>query len=347
MFYRRLVIASWNIVKYNILSSSGGPELYGTEPWTFYFRNLLLNFNIWFILAMIAGPLFLVQKLMTIRTQGFGSGLRTLVFLSPFYLWLAIFSLQPHKEERFMYPAYPLLVLNAAIATHSVLVASGHVLHGKTMAYIKLGAFAMVLLLSVVVSIARVYGVWSAYSAPLYLYQPLWQGSVSSQYNDTVCYGKEWYRFPSSYFLPNNMHAKFVRSEFRGLLPGEFDETGDGWDIRSGTHLPTRGLNDRNEEAASTYVALDSCQYHVDTQYPDRNGVLPPNEPDYVAAEERWEVVKCTPFLDAARTPTVARMVWTPDLAFLPDSMRRRWGWHCLLRRKDKAELGNIGAHHS
>jgi alpha-1,2-mannosyltransferase len=36
--------------------------------------------------------------------------------LSGFYIWLGVLSLQPHKEERFMYPAYPLLGLNAAVS---------------------------------------------------------------------------------------------------------------------------------------------------------------------------------------------------------------------------------------
>ena len=30
-------------------------------------------------------------------------------WLSPVYLWLAFLSLQPHKEERFMFVVYPLL----------------------------------------------------------------------------------------------------------------------------------------------------------------------------------------------------------------------------------------------
>jgi alpha-1,2-mannosyltransferase len=38
--------------------------------------------------------------------------------LMPFYLWLGILSLQPHKEERFMFPAYPLLCFNAAVCVY-------------------------------------------------------------------------------------------------------------------------------------------------------------------------------------------------------------------------------------
>lgn len=44
-YYNKLVIAPWNIVKYNVLGGNG-PELYGTEPFSFYIINGFLNFNI-------------------------------------------------------------------------------------------------------------------------------------------------------------------------------------------------------------------------------------------------------------------------------------------------------------
>lgn len=44
-YYGSLVIAPWNIVKYNVLSGNG-PDLYGTEPFSFYIINGFLNFNI-------------------------------------------------------------------------------------------------------------------------------------------------------------------------------------------------------------------------------------------------------------------------------------------------------------
>lgn len=43
--YGRLVVAPWNIVAYNIFTEHG-PDLYGVEPWTYYFVNGFLNFNI-------------------------------------------------------------------------------------------------------------------------------------------------------------------------------------------------------------------------------------------------------------------------------------------------------------
>ena len=40
--------------------------------------------------------------------------------LLPFYIWLAILTAQPHKEERFFFPAYPLLCFNAAVALYLI-----------------------------------------------------------------------------------------------------------------------------------------------------------------------------------------------------------------------------------
>ncbi|KAI1100657.1 glycosyltransferase family 22 protein [Jackrogersella minutella] len=341
-FYKKIEVVSWNIVKYNIFSSTGGPNLYGTEPWTFYFRNLAINFNIWFVLALLSLPLFLAQKIVSSKQHGFQSGIRTIVFLSPFYMWLGIFSSQPHKEERFMYPMYPFIALNGALGLHIILSAFGSsdpkTLVGKIPARLKLIVVMNVLLLSLNLGIARIIGVYTAYSAPLKLYQPLGAGVFGQQglggRGDHVCFGKEWYRFPSSYFLPRDMRAKFIRSEFRGLLPGEFSEARTGFGFWSGTWLPTKGMNDRNEEDMSKYVDIGQCSFLVDTQYPENHDPLPPNEPDYIADEENWDIVKCEPFLDAGNTHLLARVLWVPDLSFVPEKFRRKWGQHCLLQRK-------------
>jgi alpha-1,2-mannosyltransferase len=338
-FYKKVEVVSWNIIKYNIFSETGGPNLYGTEPWTFYFKNLALNFNIWFVLALLSLPLFFLQKVFSPSTQGFASGLRSIVFLAPFYMWLGIFTLQPHKEERFMYPAYPFLAMNAAMSLHIILTALGHAnpktLIGKIPARLKLFVVTIVMLLSLEVSFSRIWGIYSAYSAPLSLYKPL--NTIGGR-GESVCFGKEWYRFPSSYFLPNDMRAKFIRSEFHGLLPGEFSEAGTGFGFWSGTWLPTSGFNDRNEEDPSKYVDLRTCSFLVDTQYPEQQKQLgwtpSPEEPDYVADTEKWEEVKCVPFLDAASTSFLARALWVPEWAPVSETYKRKWGRHCLLKRR-------------
>jgi len=266
-FYKTLVVVPLNIVLYNIFSGPGrGPEIYGTEPWHFYIRNLLLNFNIWFVLAVVALPLFAIQKLRTTYPNqgGTAGGLRGFIFLSPFYVWIAIFSLQPHKEERFMYPAYPALALNAAMALHIILAAFGQsdpmTLIGKIPARLKLFVVSIAMIGSIDIGLARIYGIYTAYSAPLKIYEPL---ERLGNHGDSVCFGKEWYRFPSSYHLPNNMHAKFIKSEFDGLLPGEFSEAGTGFGTWSGAWLIPAGMNDQNIEDMGKYVSVIPLTYDI------------------------------------------------------------------------------------
>lgn len=361
-FYKKVAVVAWNIVKYNIFSAAengGGPNLYGTEPWTFYFKNLALNFNIWFVLALAALPLFLLQKIAGTSKKGLVSGMRAVVFLTPFYMWLAIFTLQPHKEERFMYPAYPFLALNAAFALHIVLEGIGHstpgTLAGLIPGKVKLLAVLGVFTSCLAVSGLRIYGVISGYGAPLSVYKPLGgnvqhhdvaagiaDGSIVGNTGDFVCLGKEWYRFPNSFFLPRDMHVKFVRSEFRGLLPGEFSEARTGFGLWSGTWLPTSGMNDRNEEDMGKYTDLNTCAFMVDTQYPENarlGRALPPHEPDYVADTANWEIVQCEPFLDAGNTGFLARALWVPDLDFLPGKYQRKWARHCLLKRREEKQI--------
>lgn len=348
MFKKPGIIVSWNIVKYNIFSQNGGPELYGTEPWTFYFKNLALNFNLWFILAIVALPLFILRKIVAPSGHGYPSALRALIFLAPFYLWLAIFTAQPHKEERFMYPAYPFLALNAAMSSHIILMALGQVnrttLLGKIPARVRLlGGVVVPFSLVVTMSVLRIVGVYTAYGAPLSLYEPLGSGMVLGevgefgQRGDFVCYGKEWYRFPTSFFLPRDMKAKFIRSEFRGLLPGEFQHPETAFGPYPGTWLVPSGMNGDNEEDMGKYTDIDHCAFLVDTHYPvnaEKGLSLPPNEPDYIADTANWEIVKCLPFLDAGNTGLIPRMIWVPQLSFIPEKFQRKWGEHCLLRRR-------------
>ena len=52
-FYGQFVFSPLNIILYNVFGK-GGPELYGTEPWTYYFANGFLNFNVVFLLALMS-----------------------------------------------------------------------------------------------------------------------------------------------------------------------------------------------------------------------------------------------------------------------------------------------------
>ncbi|KZF25207.1 glycosyltransferase family 22 protein [Xylona heveae TC161] len=335
-FYKKLVAVPFNIVWYNVLGgSSKGPDLYGVEPWHFYLRNLLLNFNIWFILALSALPLLFLQFHFSHSSTSTQTRLRNLVFVLPFYIWLTVFSVQPHKEERFMYPSYPCLAVNAAISLHILLSAMGssnpRAIFSRIPPKLKLALATALVLVAIDAGALRAVGIVTAYSAPLKIYGPL-HGLIPTRPGDTVCLGKEWYRFPSSYFLPQGVRAKFIKSEFAGLLPGEFSEASHGFGVFAGTYLVPPGMNDENKEDFGKYTDLSHCSFLVDSYFPESQTTE--LEPHYVLEKQKWEEVICVSFLDGARTSLLGRTLWIPGISLLPERFQRKWGRYCLLRRR-------------
>ncbi len=109
--YGRWVSPTWNIIMYN--TKSGGDELYGIEPWTYYVKNLALNFN--YVLVGVAVLPILLWKQLLQRKDTKDKDPLMIVVLLPMYVWLAVVAPRPHKEERFLFPIYPCLCLGAAV----------------------------------------------------------------------------------------------------------------------------------------------------------------------------------------------------------------------------------------
>ncbi|KAF2274811.1 asparagine-linked glycosylation 9 protein isoform a [Westerdykella ornata] len=339
-FYKKLVCVPLNIVLYNVFSGgSRGPNIYGVEPWHFYLRNLALNFTAWFPLGLAALPLLLLHRLSRQKPILQQTLFRSTILLTPFYLWLGIFTLQPHKEERFMYPAYPALALNASVSFHVLLSFIGTTDHRSLLSKIPVQLKLVVVMSFVMATLnlgaLRILGLMTGYSAPLHVYPFLQQPQIAAQ-GSTVCIGKEWYRFPSSYFLPNHMRAKFIKSEFSGLLPGEFSEA-EGPGHFPGTWRMPSGMNDENREDPGKYTNIIKCDYLIDSRF---SGLEPSAlEPDYIADSASWERVTCGAFLDHSQTPLLGRLIWVPDLPFVPERYRRRWGEYCLLKRRRDTKI--------
>ncbi|CAK5069353.1 unnamed protein product [Meloidogyne enterolobii] len=317
-FFGRPVLAPLNIIFYNIFSSNG-PNLYGKEPISFYLKNLFLNFNIAFILAIFAIPfclLFLIaQKIneekykkedKTILFKNYFESkiylfiknifillqdnplkqwerFRPLIFLSmSAIVWMLIFMLQPHKEERFLFPIYPHICLLAAFCLDCL-----YRLLNKT----KLATtFCIaILIIFVIASFSRIAALHRNYSGLLDIYKDF-NNKISSDksliQNTTeilpirVCIGKEWHRFPSSFFLPESgrnfseVEMRFIRSEFRALLPDIFPK---GSTLSEITRQIPIHQNDENREQLERYVPLESCNFLIDLV-----GMEPTElEPDY------------------------------------------------------------------
>ncbi|KAJ5945032.1 hypothetical protein N7516_005200 [Penicillium verrucosum] len=241
---------------------------------------------------------------------------------------------KPHKEERFMYPAYPFLALSAALSFHIILTYLGSTnpkeLIGRVPTKLKIAASLSVVLIGLNAGMLRTLGMVTAYNAPLKVFDSLQRVDIAHA-GDSICFGKEWYRFPSSYFLPNDMRAKFIRSEFRGLLPGEFPDSPSYLGRLDGASQIPSGMNDLNIEDPSKYVDISQCSFLVDSYFPGHDATE--LEPHYFLDKTQWETLSCASFLDASQTGLLGRLIWIPDLPVIPARFRRKWGEYCLLQR--------------
>lgn len=73
-----------------------------------------------------------------------------------------------------------------------------------------------------------------------------------------LCVGKEWHRFPGHYLVPDQVQVRWIRSDFKGILP-KIWESGSGSEVGAGllgraTNVVPSGMNDRNQEEMDRYV---------------------------------------------------------------------------------------------
>ncbi|XP_060082663.1 alpha-1,2-mannosyltransferase ALG9-like [Ylistrum balloti] len=228
-YYQKLVIAPLNIVMYNVFTSHG-PDLYGVEPFSYYLLNGFLNFNIVFVLALSCLPITaLVKSVLKLK-----------------------------NEERFLFPIYPFFILCGSLSIDYIQKlwcylftsqSSRHYTeHTNWISQVTAITFSLV-------SLSRILAIYQGYHAPLDLYVGLNKiagdpkiHTLSTDKSVNICVGKEWYRFPSSFFLPGeNWSLKFVESDFKGQLPQPFQSGSDATSV-----IPSH-MNDMNKEEKSRY----------------------------------------------------------------------------------------------
>ncbi|KAF8846076.1 glycosyltransferase family 22 protein [Paxillus ammoniavirescens] len=379
--YQRWTIVPWNIVRYNIFSGSErGPDLYGTSPWHFYILNLLLNFNILFVLAFASLPALAITYYIDRKRLGLmkpgpdQSSPYTLLALrlAPLYLWTAILTAQAHKEERFMFPAYPLICFNAAVTVYLLRgwIEVAYVSIKKSpfrasRSIIFSTATLSIIVISGLISISRILALWHYYHAPLSIFSHLEGSELPRLLNDTgllpplpagvedrdrpsidftplkefdlrLCLGKEWHRFPGHYLVPNGVSVYFVKSDFEGLLPAKFKSIdnikNEPWWDRGGSRITPAGLNDLNKGAHDYYVPVETCDYLVDLDFP-QHPTSSEHERRYAVDKQTWQRVICLPFLDASHSSLLTRTLWLPGVWW---QSKNEFGDYCLLKNRER-----------
>jgi alpha-1,2-mannosyltransferase len=340
LFYRRALVAVLNIFLYNATSASdGGGQLYGVEPASYYLLNGALNFSLVWALAL---PSIVVVALFRQWNAGLNRRKRlrrvadVLLYMSPAYLWLALMLYLPHKEERFLYVIYPLVCLNGALAfvvggsalqpfVAALLPASNARLRRLVPPRVRKLLVVVAVAAFLALSAARIVAVAHYYRAPMALYSHVAatgaqrQGQVGGDDGIVnLCVGKEWYRFSSSFFLPDHYRLQFIRSAFGGQLPRPYAPPPNG------TWIEPPNMNDRNREEPSRYIDVAECHYLVDRDDIDQE------ETRYALDTEQWSIEFSMPFVNAARSHPIARAFYIPYFS----APRLDFDHYVLLKRR-------------
>jgi len=327
-FYHKWMVCVLNIFLYNATANtSSGSQLFGVEPWTYYVKNLFLNFNLVFIFAV---PALLIAIVLRQEDAGLRKLTRMQIFtylVAP-YLWMAFMFYLPHKEERFLFVIYPLICLCASISimvlVHFVLAVIGALMRPSesSLTFIKRFLLSVILIVFISLSVSRAVSLTHNYGNASQLYTHMSTNELQEVSADSVkniCVGKEWYRFPSNFFLPSEQfQLRFIKSGFGGQLPQPFAA------VNGTSRIPT-GFNNLNQEEVDRYVDVSECDYMIDLDLPYQN------EDHYCLDSDTWQTLALYPFLDVERsTSAFFRAFYFPGRSDLHNA----YGQYCLLRRR-------------
>lgn len=335
-FYQKLDLVPLNIVLYNVFGEEGeGPEIFGIEPFHYYVLNLLVNFNIVAILGYLG--LILNVFLFTGKNR-----LKILVTITlPLLIWSIIFGSQPHKEERFLYPIYPLLIVSSALLLTAVFPVVSFIFKGISgnrgiLKQVEKLTQLLFGLLVGLVSVLRIFNLVENYSSPLLTYGALAR-LPNSNVPLNVCTGREWYHFPNSFFLPNNYRLKFVKSGFDGLLPGDFIE---GVSLKAATSMVPFDMNNKNQYSESKVIDFEECSYYVDNTQPANLEVGEPSIVDNYGGRlnirEHWSLLECNKLINPSGSSSgIGRLLWLPKFLRTFISYKIDYMELCVLKKDE------------
>lgn len=317
------MITPLNHIRYNLFSKHG-PTLYGVEPWTYYILNGLLNFNIIYPLAFIGIVLTPLIDLFIDRRsiQSGHASIPNTMIVSSIVFWMGLLWMQPHKEDRFVSPIYPLIILSSSIAIYhleNLIPRLIRLLKLNRNVVLKLRLFFVysIILIHGIISISRTVSIVDGYSAPIRLLvdsktREIFQNDSSNDIH--VCIGKDWYRFPSHFLLPSKCELSFIRSEFRGQLPKAYSQ------LKNATRLVEKHFNDENREEIDRYIDIDQCDYLIDHDSEHPTDI----EPNY---SQTWKKINSKKMLLPSHR-SIFRSFYVPFLS----SQKNRYTWLHLLK---------------
>lgn len=307
LFYKKSTFVSINIVLYNVFNSSEltGPQIFGTEAWNWYFKNLLLNFHVFFIIA--------IANFFTIPNK-----YQLVIYKLPLILWIAIFVSQPHKEERFMYPIYHLLSISFA-----QYMSCETFKHNVVFKIFKKILNIVIIVSTTFLFLTRINNLNCNYSAPIEVFKYL-NCQTSSIENKTsplienVCIGREWYHYPSSFFLNENQRLAFTKSNFDGMLPGNFVEPQSATfeNLSFSTSFQSSKFNNENKFNPEFVISnINECDYFVDIDKPTSS--------EDQASLNDFEILYCADMIDVDNSFGIERVLNIKN--FIDTYIKKPW----------------------
>ncbi|GMM32228.1 dolichyl-P-Man:Man(6)GlcNAc(2)-PP-dolichol alpha-1,2-mannosyltransferase [Martiniozyma asiatica (nom. inval.)] len=300
LFYKRNVLYFFNIISYNVFHSdeATGPHIFGVEDALYYGKNLLLNFHVIFIIAAINMILLPTVK-------------QLVIYKIPILIWCGIFLSQSHKEERFIYPIYHLIGISFAQFMSCPTFKWGFITK-----IFKFFINVIVLTTTATLFFTRIYNINNSYSAPMKIFKYLADSTEGSNKAETICLGREWYHYPSSFFLNENQRLSFTKSEFNGMLPSDFSEPAlNKFEFLSlsTAKLPV-GFNNKNQFNPDFVVDKSKCDYFIDI-------TLETSAFDETCLDD-WTIVKCEKMIDQSSSTGLERIIglseWLNDFIINP-----------------------------
>lgn len=216
-----------------------------------------------------------------------------------------------------MYPIYPLICATSAFTIKVIeTFATGTKKHSSPVFKVIVCICCLAFL---GLSLSRVVSLHSGFRATVDVFSDLKKSDVDGSkpkfLNQTgsadhinVCMGKDWYRYPSSFHLPNSKRyrMRFIRSDFRGQLPKLYDAN----DATARNKAFYSDFNNMNKETMSRYINPSECHYLIDSSA----AATSEHEPSY-ASQKDWQVLSSHKMLDLNNSPVILRSFYLPFIS--------------------------------
>lgn len=181
-------------------------SLGGREPWWYYLSSLFLDFSAIAVLALLG---VVVNVLLTamFRLSNRHTNVLNMALTYPLLLWFAVFSCRSCKTHRAMYPVYPLVLATASQAVAQLVAIALGLVRGPIFVkrFVHHAVVGVVAVAVAALSISHTTALVERGLALVEVY-----GHVE---NGTVCVGREWRHYPSSFFLGSGAQLAVTEAE--------------------------------------------------------------------------------------------------------------------------------------